>query len=310
MVEILTNKKDMTKDQWLKWRNNGIGGSDVSIICGINKYKSALELWMEKKGYTEPKEASEAAYWGNVLEPLIRNEFSIRTGYKVDTINSILKHPDYDFMLANVDGIVTDSDNKKCIFEAKTASAFKQNQWDNDIPQEYMLQIQHYMSVTGYDKTYIAVLIGGNKFEYKVIERDDELITMIIELEKRFWNCVINDIPPNIDGSESCSDLMNKLYPKAKETKVIKLPKEAENLIREYYVNKQKQKFYTEKKDEAINNLKSLLGDNEKGVINENIVTWKNYNSERFDSKKLKADMPDIYNKYLKISENRRFTIK
>ncbi len=153
MIDILTNTRNMQKEEWLKWRKEGIGGSDVSIICGINKYKSALELWMEKRGYKESGEAGESAYWGSTLEPIIREEFTKRTNLEVDTISLMLKHPKYDFMLANVDGIVNDNEGKKCIFEAKTASAYKLDQWkDDEIPETYMLQIQHYMAVTGYEK--------------------------------------------------------------------------------------------------------------------------------------------------------------
>ncbi len=50
MVKILTSSKNMTREVWLEWRKKGIGENDVSLICGINKYKSALELWMEKTG--------------------------------------------------------------------------------------------------------------------------------------------------------------------------------------------------------------------------------------------------------------------
>lgn len=206
LIDILSNTKNMTREQWLRWRKEGIGGSDVSIICGINKYKSALELWMEKRGYKESDEAGESAYWGTTLEPIVREEFTKRTDLEVDTISLMLKHPKYDFMLANVDGIVNDNEGKKCIFEAKTASAYKLDKWkDDEIPEEYMLQIQHYMSVLDYERTYIAVLIGGNTIKYKVVNRDEELIDMIIEIEKNFWNCVVNDIQPNIDGSESIS---------------------------------------------------------------------------------------------------------
>lgn len=306
MVDILTSTKAMSKQEWLDYRKKGIGGSDVSIICGVNKYKSALELWMEKRGYTEPTEAGEAAYWGTIMEPIIREEFTKRTGIKVDIVNSMLKHPKYDFMLANVDGVI----EGKYIFEAKTASSFKQDQWKNDeIPQEYMLQIQHYMAVTGYEKAYIAVLIGGNKFGYKEIQRDEELIDMIIKLEKRFWDCVEKDIPPSIDGSESCSKLMNVLFPTAKQ-EGIELPLEAEKLINNYYENKEQEKLFAEKKEEAINKLKALLGENEKGVINERVITWKNVSSERLDTKKIKIEKPEIYNEYLRKYDSRRFSIK
>lgn len=311
MVEILKNTKNMTKDEWLKWRDKGIGGSDVSIICGLNKFKSALELWMEKLGYVEHKEAGESAYWGTVLEPIVREEFTNRTGLEVDTINSILKHPKYDFMLANIDGIVNDPIYGKCLFEAKTTSAYMQEQWKDDlIPEGYMLQIQHYMAVTGYKRTFIAVLIGGNTFKYKVIERDDELIEMIIKLEKQFWENVKNNTPPSVDSSESSSNLLNILYPKANKENQITLPLEAEKLIEQYYLNKTKEKEFAELKDEAVNKLKMLVGNNEIGTINNSIVSWKNVCSERLDSKRLKEELPEVYKKYLKKTETRRFMIK
>ena len=128
-------------------------------------------------------------------------------------------------MLANVDGIVTDQEGKKCIFEAKTASAYKADQWkDDEIPEGYMLQIQHYMAVTGYERAYIAVLIGGNTFKYTVVDKDDELISMIIQIEKQFWDCVVNDIPPEVDGSESCTNMLNSLYSISKKGNSIILP--------------------------------------------------------------------------------------
>jgi putative phage-type endonuclease len=241
MIEILTNTKDMTREQWLNWRNKGIGGSDVATICGLNKYKSALELWMEKRGYKEQDEAGESAYWGITLEPIVRNEFIKRTGLEVDTINLMLKHSNHEFMLANIDGIVVDLDGKKSIFEAKTTSAYKLDEWKDDtIPEGYMLQIQHYMAVTGYERTYIAVLIGGNTFKYKVVDRDDELIEMIIQLEKKFWDCVINDIPPEVDGSESCTNMINNLYAKSKKDSAIVLPDKAQEIIEEYNKNNNK----------------------------------------------------------------------
>lgn len=311
MVQILKNTENMTKDEWLKWRDKGIGGSDVSIICGLNKFKSALELWMEKLGYVEHKEAGESAYWGTVLEPIVREEFTNRTGLEVDTINSILKHPKYDFMLANIDGIVNDPIYGKCLFEAKTTTAYMQEQWKDDlIPEGYMLQIQHYMAVTGYKRTFIAVLIGGNTFKYKVIERDDELIEMIIKLEKQFWENVKNNTFPSVDGSESSSNLLNILYPKAIKENQITLPLEAEKLIEQYYSNKTKEKEFAELKDEAVNKLKMLVGNNEIGTINNSIVSWKNVCSERLDSKRLKEELPEVYKKYLKKTETRRFMIK
>ena len=311
MVEILTNTKDMTNEEWLEWRKKGIGGSDVATICGLNKYKSALELWMEKRGYKQDEEAGESAYWGTTLEHIVREEFIKRSGLEVDTINLMLKHPKYEFMLANVDGIVIDQEGKKCIFEAKTASAYKADQWkDDEIPEGYMLQIQHYMAVTGYERAYIAVLIGGNTFKYTVVDKDEELISMIIQIEKQFWDCVVSDIPPEVDGSESCTNMLNSLYASSKKGKSIILPNEAQGLIEEYNKNKEKESYYTERKNECINKLKSFIEDNEVATINNSTITWKSSVSERIDTKKLKEEQPEIYNKYLKKINMRRFMIK
>lgn len=311
MIDVMVSTKNMIRNEWLDFRKCGIGGSDVAIICGLNKYKSPLQLWMEKTGQLEPEEAGEPAYWGNVMEPIIRNEFANKTGFKVDIINSILRHPVHTFMLANVDGIVLGENGKKSIFEAKTASAYKVEQWvDNKIPEEYMLQIQHYMAVTGFSSTYIAALIGGNKFIYKLIERDDELIDMIIQLEYNFWNSVESNVPPDVDGSESCSNLMNKLYPSAENKSKIILPSEALPLIEQYNSAKEQEKLFSEMKDEASNKLKVMLGENETGIINDITVSWKNVISERIDTKRFKTEVPEIYDYYVSKTSSRRFTIK
>jgi len=310
LKNVLVSTVNMSNVDWLKYRNKGIGGSDVSILCGINKYKSAVELWMEKTGQIEPKEAGEAAYWGTVMEPIIRKEFTSRTNLKVKIVKAILKHPKHSFMLANVDGIIKDPICGECIFEAKTASVFKQNDWEDDrIPEEYTLQIQHYMAVTGYNRTFIAVLIGGNQFKYKTIERDDELIEMIITLEANFWGHVLSNTPPELDGSQASSELLSRLYPESNNSKIL-LPEEAKGLIDQYEIGKEKEKVAVEIKDEAVNKLKSLLGNNECGVIEDRQISWKSVTSERFDSKKFQAENAEVYKDYISKSSCRRFTIK
>lgn len=310
MTKLLIGTKNISREDWLNFRNKGIGGSDVAALCGINKYKSSVELWMEKTGQIKPKESGEAAYWGTKMEPIIREEFTTRTNLKVNIVNSILKHEKYDFMLANIDGIVYDTKFGNCIFEAKTASAFKQSQWEKSIPEEYMLQIQHYMAITNFKAAYIAVLIGGNQFIYKLIRRDEELIDMIIKIENDFWNHVCANTPPKIDGSEASTELLNRLYPSCMENSKIILPDEALNILNQYNLYKEKEKEVSEMKNEAANKLKSMIGDNETAVVKNWIITWKTIYSEKFDSKKLKKEEPELYKKYTVKSSFRRLNIK
>lgn len=210
MAKVIADTTDMPYDKWLEYRKKGIGGSDASVVCGINKYKSPTELWMEKTDQLPYQEAGEAAYWGSVLEDIVRSEFTKRTGINVQIVKQLLQSEDYPFMQANLDGICESPDHGTCIFEAKTASAYKVSEWDNSIPAEYMLQIQHYMAVTGYKGTYIAVLIGGNTFKWKFVERDEDIIAMLIKFEADFWNYVTLLSPPPIDGTNACAKFKHK----------------------------------------------------------------------------------------------------
>ena len=147
-MHVVVKTKDLTEEEWLKYRSRGIGGSDCSVIAGINKFKSVYQLWLEKTGQIEPKEAeNEYTHFGNLLEPIIRAEFMKRTGLKVRQKHMLLQSSKYPFMLANLDGVIYEN-GELSIFEAKTASAYKKEIWEEGIPAEYILQVQHYMAVT------------------------------------------------------------------------------------------------------------------------------------------------------------------
>lgn len=255
-------------------------------------------------------EAGEAAYWGTQLETLVRTEFTKRTGIEVSKINQILQHEDCPFMLANLDGTCQHPNYGTCVFEAKTASAYKASEWEDKISDEYMLQIQHYMAVTGYKGTYIAVLIGGNNFKWKFIERDEEIISMLIELEKDFWEHVENELPPALDGSDASAKFLAERFPDRIPKSQITLPENAEDLIAEYNSACEQIDLFTEKKQKSENLLKEMLGENEVGTSGNNVITWKSMSQERFDSKTFKAEHPKLYAKYANKISYRRFSVK
>lgn len=232
-AEIIAATDNLPYEEWLKLRKNGIGGSDAAVVCGISRYKSTVELWMEKTDRMKQSEVGESAYWGTLLENVVREEFTKRTGIEVKVEKSLLRSSDHPFMLANLDGVCTDPNYGECVFEAKTASAFKAAEWENAIPDEYMLQIQHYMAVTGFKAAYVAVLIGGNSFRWRLIERDDEIIEMLIKLESGFWQYVKNDTPPPVDGSEACAKFLAERFAECKKAQV-QLPDEAAEIIQKY----------------------------------------------------------------------------
>ncbi|WP_153124754.1 YqaJ viral recombinase family protein [Peribacillus tepidiphilus] len=300
----------MSREEWLKARKAGIGGSDAAAIAGLNKWKSPVAVYLDKIGQAPDEDTvGESAYWGTVMEDIVAQEFSKRTGLKVRRRNAILTHPEHPFMLSNVDRLIV---GKQEGLECKTASEYLKDEWkDDEIPAQYLIQCQHYMAVTGYEAWWIAVLIGGNKFVYKRIERDEELIQYLIDIEKNFWeNHVLKEIPPMFDGSDASSELLKVMYPEAVPETEIELSPEANKLIEALdQVNEELKQLETQKK-EYENQIKAMMGENEKAFAGERIITWKTIHSNKFDSKRFAKDHPELYNQYTKTSSYRRFMVK
>ena len=298
-----------TRQEWLKERQKGIGGSDAGAICGLNPYKSRLALYLEKIGETKPVQENEMMYWGNVLEDIVAKEFERRSGLKVREEHKILKSATHPFMIANVDRLIVGLDEG---LECKTANAYVKEQWTNGkVPDSYMAQIQHYMAVTGYKAWWIAVLIGGNDFRYQRVERDDEFINMLTELEFDFWfNHVLRGVMPDADGSESSTKIINEMFPSADIGSEKLLSSDVDNLISDFIDYADLEKRYGILKEETANKIKMILEDKEKGLTSNYIVNWKNCTTNRIDSKKLQMEQPEIYSKYLKPSAYRKFSIK
>ncbi|WP_240335242.1 YqaJ viral recombinase family protein [Paraliobacillus sediminis] len=309
-IEILASTDNMSHSEWLEMRTKGIGGSDASIILGLNKYKTSFELWLEKTGQSLLEDsAGEAAYFGNLLEDVVAKEFEVRTGKKVRSRNAILKHPEHQFILGNIDRKVV---GENALLECKTASVYLKDQWESEeIPESYLVQIQHYLGITGYQKAYIAVLIGGQRFVWKEVERDDELIKMIFDAEIHFWrHHVLGNIPPALDGSSAAEQFLKERYEKSEPNKTVDLAFEYKDKISTLYSLKDKIKELESRKKKIENDIKSELKEAEYGFVGNYQVGWKPITSNRIDSKRLKTDFSEVYNKVLNETTYRKFTIK
>ncbi len=298
---------DMTRDEWLQKRRQGIGGSDASVILGLNPWKAQMDLWLEKTGEFTEDEDNEKMYWGRILEDIVAQEFSIRTGLKVRRKNAILQHKQHPFMLANVDRLVI---GQKAGVECKNIGIHSADHWEMGVPEYYQAQVQHYMAVTGYPVWYVAVLIGGQEFRYYKLTRDEQFIHELIQAETEFWKLVETRTPPSLDGSKASTELVKRMYPEAEQGNEIELPFEAFELIQQYEQACEEEKQIQLKKDEAANKLKNMLGAAEKGTIHGRTVIWQNVTSKRLDTKALQKEHPEIYEKYAQESLYRRFSIK
>jgi len=163
-----------TKEE-LKARLNSIGGSDAGAVLGLSPYKTPLDIYLEKTGEIEPPNLSdkEAVRWGNILEDVIAEEFTARTGIKTRRVNRLMQHPVHHFMTAHIDRKI---EGKPEGLEIKTAGFFLGNQYGEEgtdqIPDHYLAQVLHYLAVTGYERFHVAALIGGQRLWIGCVERD------------------------------------------------------------------------------------------------------------------------------------------
>jgi putative phage-type endonuclease len=291
---IMTVKEAADHEAWLRTRNMGLGGSDAGVILGYNKYKTPFQLWLEKTGQAEPPDLSDnqAVYWGTKNEANIADWFSEQTGKKVERCGTLrsLAHP---FMLANVDRVVV---GENAGLEIKTAGVRQYKYWqDDEIPDSYYCQCLHYMAVTGADRWYIAVLIGGNDAKVKTIERNDDDIKALIQAENDFWHLIQTKKAPPIDGSESCASALQGMYPGVKDT-TINLPNEALQLINDINLDTLTIKKLKENQQLKKNQLMDLMGNNEVGIVGDHKVTWKaSKGRETVSLSKIKKSASDIY---------------
>lgn len=309
MYKKIFDSKNATREEWLKVRKLGLGGSDMAAVLGLSPWRSPIDVWLDKTSDTVEEKESEPMYWGNVLEEVVAQEFAKRSGYKVRNNNFTLQSEEYPYLLANIDREIVGLDAG---LECKTANAFKANEWDGDnVPDAYYIQCQHYMAVTGKSSWWIAALIGGNTFVYKEIKRNDEVIQAIIDTGREFWHLVEAKTMPAPDDSKACGEALKKLY-KHSNGQSVELPANYGNMIIDYLEIKN-QLYELETKKRGIENvMKDFLKDNERATYGEHFVSWKSTKArETFDAKAFKNDYPELHKQYIKVGEpSRRMDIK
>lgn len=299
----------LTAEQ-LETRRQGIGGSDAAAAVGLHPYKTMLELYLEKTGDLQPPDLSdnERVHFGNVLEEVVAQEYSRRTGKRVIRRNATITHKQHPFMLAHVDRLVV---GESRILECKTADRYTQHLWGEEgtdqVPDHYMIQCLHYMAVLDRDACDLAVLIGGNEFRTYTINRDHDLEQQLIDQEAAFWRRVELGNPPGPSTSEDLS----LLFPRDTGASVLA---DEPTLIHVEQLRALKTTLaeLEQQKIDLENKIKTFIGDNAAVVDDENniIASWKTTTSNRLDSKRLKADKPELYEQYATTQSTRRFLVR
>lgn len=287
-------------------RRKGIGGSDAPVVMGLSKWRTPFELWQEKRGVLESSQENEAMRWGQMLEPLVRQRYADETGHVV-TIPDTLVHPTIPHMIAHVDGITASGR----VLEIKTARDSRG--WGepgtDEIPPAYIVQVQHYLAVTGAEIADIAALLAGQDFRIYSVPRNQDLIDMIIDQEGAFWEMVQRETPP---PPISFADAVAQ-YHTSRAGEIVATTDElmAVEGLRELKKLEAAQKIEKEALKIAI---AITLGDRDTLTDADGnvLATWKSSKPPRvFDEQAFKAAHPDLYAHFLTTrTAARRFLIK
>ena len=301
--------KNLSREEWLKLRKTGIGGSDAGSICGMNPYSNAMKVFHDKTSDTiEEQQDNEAIRQGHDLEEYVAQRFMEETGLKVRRSNFMYRNLEYPFMIADVDRLIVGEDAG---LECKTTSAYNADKWaDGDIPLHYVMQCYHYMAVTGKKVWYIAAVILGREFTYRRLEWDDELIERLISIENNFWNNhVLKGVIPPPDGSKVCDEVLQQYFHTARKASAIKPVGFDEKLRRREEILGFISELQEEQK-QIEQEVKLFMQDNELASSEHFRVSWKNIDSTKLDAKRIKEEKPELYADYGKVSHSRRFEVK
>ena len=296
----------MSKEKWLKKRKEGIGGSDAASVLGLNPYKSSMSVYMGiKNDLVIDEEINYKMDLGNKLEDFVANEFTLKTGKKVRNVNGILKNDKYPFALANIDRAVV---GEKAFLECKVTNSYSKKSWQKEVPIYCQVQCYHYMAVTGATHCYIAALIGNEELVIHKLDRNEELINEIMNLEKMFWDkCILGEELPIPDGSDDYSSVLQELYKDSIEEEVILFEKE--DLLKRYDDVRELVKDLDSEKKAIEQYLQMQMKEYEVAYLGDRKITWKKQVRNTVDTKRLKKEHPEIVEKYMKTTTSRVFRI-
>jgi putative phage-type endonuclease len=290
-------------------RSKYIGGSEAAAVLGMSRWNTPLNVWAIKTGQIMPDpedKGSEAAMLGKELEDYVARRFTRITGKEVRRVNDTLYHPDFPFLGANIDRRIV---GENAVLECKTTSAWKYKEWEGeDIPQEYLIQVLHYMAVGGFEKGYIACLIGNHKFVWKEIVLDKKLIADLIQKEVHFWNAfVIPKVMPVVSSGDTGT--LNQLFQNVNQAEPLQLGDDAEKIVESLDSLKADAKVLEKEIEQQENALKALLGEFETGLTFNHKIVWKLQTQRRLSTDLLKQDMPEVYEKYTRPVQFRRLGV-
>ena len=203
-------KAEQRSPEWFALRADGITATEVSVIAGLNPYKTPYQLWAEKLGKFQPEPVGAAAVRGLLLESTVATFYEMETGKKLKRSNGIVRIKEIPWAMASLDRTIVGEDG---LVEIKTSTSPR---WSlHPVPPEVVAQVQWQMFVTGAPWCDVAVLLGGLVFRIERVEADIKYQTQLYAKAVEFRNALATDTPPILQGEDS--DALAQVVPQTSE---------------------------------------------------------------------------------------------
>lgn len=297
------------RDNFLIARQGGIGGSDIGAILGVSPFKTPVDVYLAKTDPTPKEEQSELFYWGHALEAPIAARFAQEHGVQIIRPEQIARHPEHEWMVANLDGIIPGQPNG--VLEIKTVSAFGGRDWgvegSDEVPLAYVAQVAWYMAVMDYPYAKIAALFGGNEYREFHIDRDRELEDILIEKGREFW---FNHVQANSAPEATTPGDVQRLFKRDNGSAIV-ADEALFEIIEDIKASKSMAKRLESEIELLETKIKARMGEASSLVYHgQTLATWKTQSARRFDTKAFEAAHPALCEQFRKVAESRVFRLK
>jgi len=306
-AKIILDRSRASKEEWLALHDQHIGASDAGAIMGLSSYQTPLSTYMTKKGLRSHKEETDFMRWGNLLEDLIRREFSKDFAEKEEnkTVHvfeclCMYESGENPFMCVDPDGFVTLENNgieEHGLLEIKTTTSRQKKYWQDDsVPDSYYAQAQHSMYVLGLPFTLMVCLMDKSLI-WRYVPRKEGFIQEMIKIEKHFWEEFMQkDKMPGPSGQEIDTDLLLDYFPRQEDV-TVDLGSSGE--VERYLQLKEEIEIRKKEQELMKQQIITKMGVAYRAVAGPHKVTRVTYERPVFEEGRLRIEHPRLYQRYL-----------
>lgn len=194
----------LTEEQ-LAQRAAGIGSSEIAAVAGEDPYSSPMQVWLRKTGKMPDHGNTQASHWGDVLEPIIANEWAQRNDAGVQKVLRTYAKPGHPIAMATPDYFIDGRDDE--LLEIKAPGYMMSKAWGKtddveSVPKDKICQVQWQLLVTQREIWHLAALIGGQDYRQFTGTGDNETQMGLLFIAETFMEKHVRaDIPPELDAS-------------------------------------------------------------------------------------------------------------